>query len=234
MPQALDERESVWELDLGWVSAYLIDDGTVTLIDSGTPGAGDLRRELDEAGYDATDIDRVLVTHFDLDHVGGLSGLDFDAPVYAMEPDASILDGSNRLSLLGKKGLFHGATEVLLRRPDAEIRRLEDGDTVGKFTAHHTPGHTPGHAVYHHSELEVALLGDLVAGSGGGFGALLGVRSSGDFGGVPWPLVDDNSVNNDSVRKLAERELSFEIACVGHGDPLTSGGDEALDALTVT
>lgn len=176
----------------------------------------------------------MLVTHFDLDHVGGLAGLGIDGPIYAMEPDASILDGSDRLSLLGKKGLFHGATEIMLKRPSAEIRRLEDGDTVGNFTAHHMPGHTPGHAVYHHSELGVALLGDLVAGNSGGLTSLLGeftVGNSSRLGGVPWMLVDDNAENRQSVRELADRDLSFEIACMGHGDPITSGGDEALTAF---
>lgn len=63
----------VYRLDLGRVNAYLVDDGETTLIDAGTPNAvDDLRAELDEAGYDDDDIDRVLITHFDLDHVGTL------------------------------------------------------------------------------------------------------------------------------------------------------------------
>ena len=41
MPTALNDDQSVWAFDLGMVNAYLVDDGTVTLIDAGTPGAAD-------------------------------------------------------------------------------------------------------------------------------------------------------------------------------------------------
>ena len=79
-----------------WVNAYLVDTGETTLVDAGIPNAvDDLRGELDEAGYDAGEIDRVRTTHFDLDHAGTLAHLAFDGPFYAMEPDARVLDGSH-------------------------------------------------------------------------------------------------------------------------------------------
>lgn len=220
MAQALDDTDAVWAFDLGMANAYLIDDGTVTLVDAGTPGsAEDLRAELAAAGYDAQAIDRVLVTHFDLDHVGGLAPLGVDAPIYAMEPDASILDGSESPSFGSKKGLLQRVTDFMVTRPASEIDRIKDEATVGAFTAYHMPGHTPGHTVFHHSDLGVALLGDLVAGDDGALETL------------PWPLADSNTQNRRSIGELADRNLSFEIACMGHGDPLTSGGDEALAAL---
>lgn len=220
MPDPLNDARSVWQLDLGLVNAFLIDDGTVTLVDAGTPGSVDtLRDEIRDSGHDITDIDRVLVTHYDVDHVGGLAPLDIETPIYTMEPDASLLDGSARPSVTNRKGLVQRLSGVVVDLPDTEVRRLSDGDTVGEFTAYHTPGHTSGHVAFHHPELETAMLGDLVA------------ESDGSLGTPPWPLARDDSQNDDSVQALADRDLSFEIVGMGHGDPLSGGGSDALDTL---
>ncbi|MDX1747738.1 MAG: MBL fold metallo-hydrolase, partial [Halobacteriales archaeon] len=80
----------VWYLNLGWraplgANAFLVEDGTVTLVDAGLPlNARRIRHELAATGLDPGDIDQVLITHYDLDHVGGLARLvpELDAPVY--------------------------------------------------------------------------------------------------------------------------------------------------------
>jgi glyoxylase-like metal-dependent hydrolase (beta-lactamase superfamily II) len=138
------------------VNAYLVDTGETTLVDAGMPNTvDDLRGELDEAGYDAEDIDRVLITHFDLDRVGTLAHLAFDDPIYAVEPDASFLDGSRTPPLSNHKGVLQRLTDFWLTRPSTPVQRLNDGDSVAEFDAHHAPSHTPGHTVYLHSALHV-------------------------------------------------------------------------------
>lgn len=217
---ARELADGVWALDLGSVNAYLVDDGTVTLVDAGTPRSVEtLRAELADAGYDVGDVARILLTHFDIDHVGGLSKLDTEAPIYAMEPDASMLDGTRTAPLTNKKGLLQRVTELLLTRPDRAIERVTDGETVGGFTAYHTPGHTPGHTVYHHPELGLLLLGDLVS------------EADGALDTPPWPLAYSNARNRESIRVLADRGLAFEIACMGHGEALATGGARALERL---
>jgi glyoxylase-like metal-dependent hydrolase (beta-lactamase superfamily II) len=125
----------VYRLELGRVNVYLVDDGETTLIDAGTPNAvDDLRAELNEAGYDDDDIDRVLITHFDLDHVGTLAHLEVDGPIYAMEPDASFLDGSRKPPLSNHKGLLQRLTDFWFTRPSQPVQRLDDGDSVGGST----------------------------------------------------------------------------------------------------
>lgn len=211
---------AIWLLDLGMVNAYLVDDGTVTLVDAGTPGAVDtLVAEINAAGYDTDAIERILVTHYDFDHVGGLPGLDVDVPMYAMEPDASFLDGTDSPPIASKKGAFQRVAGLFQRPPETGVSRIQDGETVGQFTAYHTPGHTPGHTAFYHADLGLAVLGDLVTGN------------DGELGTPPWPLAASNSQNRASIRALAARDLAFEIACMGHGDPVTAAGDEALDAL---
>lgn len=220
MTESLDGHGAVRAFDLGSVNAYLVDDGDVTLVDAGTPGAvDDLRAGLDGAGYAVEDLDRILVTHFDIDHVGGLAGLGVDAPIHAMDPDASYLDGSETPPVLGKKGVFQRLSALFLTRPDGPIRRVADGDEVGGFRVYHTPGHTSGHAAFHHPDLGVALLGDLVSEDGGRLDA------------PPWFLMDSTPENAESIRRLADRDLAFSIACMGHGEPLSEGGSAALSDL---
>ncbi|WP_458186791.1 MBL fold metallo-hydrolase [Haladaptatus sp. NG-WS-4] len=157
----------VWLLELGFpvvgANAFLVDDGEVTLVDAGLPWFG-VRRELRDAGFSPTDVDRVLVTHYDVDHVGGLRNLpDLDAPVFVGERDANLLSGVYDPPLLHHKGAFHRLARELVTIPaHLDVFPLEDGAQVGGFTAFHTPGHNPGHTVYVHDELGVGLLGDLV------------------------------------------------------------------------
>ncbi|MFB6228490.1 MAG: MBL fold metallo-hydrolase [Halobacteriales archaeon] len=212
--------DRLYRLDLGRVNAYLVDTGETTLIDAGTPNAvDDLRSELDDAGYDTVDIDRVLITHFDLDHVGTLAHIEFDGPIYALEPDASFLDGSRKPPLSNHKGLLQRLTDVWLTRPSIPVQRLSDGESVAGFDAHHAPGHTPGHTVYFHDTLDVAFLGDLVA------------EEDGSLTTAPWILTYSTSENAASVRALADSGRSFDIATMGHGTPLTENGREALAEL---
>jgi glyoxylase-like metal-dependent hydrolase (beta-lactamase superfamily II) len=216
----LDNDERVWRFDLGSVNAYLVDDGEVTLVDAGTPrSVGTLRRGLATAGYGVEDLDRLLVTHYDVDHVGGIAGLDLDCPVYAMEPDAGFIAGSHRPPLGNRKGLFQRAAGLLLTLPDQPVERVVDEERVGGFTAYHTPGHTPGHTTFYHAEHGVAMLGDLVR------------ESDGSLGTLPWPLAYDAGQNRESIRALSARDLEFEFACMGHGDPLVSNGDAVLSRL---
>ncbi|MDY7081499.1 MAG: MBL fold metallo-hydrolase, partial [Halobacteria archaeon] len=147
-------RDGVWQIKLralpGWIiNSYLVDDdGTLTLIDAGMPwNASDIRAGVEDAGYDLEHLERVLITHYDLDHFGGLLRLsDLDIEVYAGRPDAGFFTGDEKPPLLHHKGAFHRLLRVVT--PDLEVEPLEDGDDVGGFQAFHTPGHNPGHMAY--------------------------------------------------------------------------------------
>ena len=84
---------------------------------------------------------------------------------------------------------------------------------------YHTPGHTPGHVAYVSEALGVGLLGDLVS------------ESDGTLGPSEWIVSYDTDAVLDSIRDLSERAPPFEVACVGHGEPLAVGGSEVLAAL---
>ena len=219
---ATEIADGVWRLDCGAVNAYLVFDDVPTLVDAGTPWDEDAIRDgLDDAGVAVSEIGRVLLTHYDLDHVGTLAALTpaLDAPVHAYGFDATLLRGDRNPPFRNHKGLIQRLGGLFTDLPELEIVGVHDGQEIGSFTAYHTPGHTPGHVAYVSEGLGVALLGDLVSESDGE------LRESG------WVISYDTEAVAASVRDLAERAPPFEVACVGHGDPLASGGGDALAAL---
>lgn len=217
--------DTVWQLELRGVNAYLVEDDVPTLVDAGTPFDEDtVRTGLTEVGYAVSDIERVLLTHYDIDHVGALAALEpeLDAPVYAGAFDGEILTGRRSPPLTNRKGAIQRATGLLVTEPSLTVQTVEDGQTVGSFTAYHTPGHTPGHVAYVSGQLSVGLLGDMVR------------ESNGTLKPSPWVMSYDTQNVRDSIASLADRAPTFETACPGHGTPLTSGGSTALRSLAET
>ncbi|MFC7082456.1 MBL fold metallo-hydrolase [Halorussus caseinilyticus] len=216
-----DTESGVWWLDLGGVNAYLADDyGDLVLVDAGTPrDADDIRRGIREAGYRVSDVARVLVTHYDLDHVGALSKLGIDAPVYVGRADAEILAGRRKPDWRNHKGLLQRATDPFVSTPDRPVRPVEDRDEIGGFTAYHAPGHTPGHTVYVAESPSVAFLGDLVRETGGRLEA------------SPWAISYDTNEVKQSIRRVVRAAPDFEMAAMGHGTPIMRHGSDRLREL---
>jgi glyoxylase-like metal-dependent hydrolase (beta-lactamase superfamily II) len=219
--------EGVYLLEVSWPepfgsNVYLVDDGEdLTLVDAGMPlPRRSIAAEVGAAGYDLSDLDRVLLTHYDIDHVGGLARLDVDVPVHLGAADADLVERSWTPPLGHHKGAFHRLARRVYSLSGVDLRPVEDGDRIGGFRAVHTPGHNPGHTVYLHDDAGAALLGDLVWEDGGAFTMPV------------W--LDSYDVDRivDSVRRVADE--SFEHGCVAHGDPLTPDGDDALRALAVS
>ncbi|MFB6166517.1 MAG: MBL fold metallo-hydrolase [Haloarculaceae archaeon] len=247
--------DGVWLLDLGLVpplatNAYLVDDalaapadgdgaaesdgaepgsdeadrtdGEVTLIDTGLFwNRASLPAELAAAGYAVADVDRVLLTHYDLDHTGGLSRIadDLDAPVYLGSADLRLVEGRDQPNAFHHKGLFHRIARRIAPLPAGlDVRGVDDGDRIGRFTAYHTPGHNPGHTAFVHDS-GVAFLGDLVW------------EEDGEFTPPFWLDSYDMHELRESIRWFVAQDPHFEVACFGHGTPITSGGSEALQRL---
>jgi glyoxylase-like metal-dependent hydrolase (beta-lactamase superfamily II) len=214
--------DGVWRFELRGVSAYLVDDDVPTLVDAGTPwDEAAIREGLAEVGVDLADVGRVLLTHYDLDHVGALAALtpELDATVHAGAFDAALLRGERSPPLRNHKGALQRLAGLFTTLPNLDVKAVADGEEVGSFTAYHTPGHTPGHVAYVSEGLGVGLLGDLVS------------ESDGALEPSEWIVSYDTGAVLDSIRDLSDRAPAFEVACVGHGDPLASGGSDALAAL---
>jgi glyoxylase-like metal-dependent hydrolase (beta-lactamase superfamily II) len=229
--------DGVWELDLRLMAplasnAFLVDerelagsDGNeITLCDTGLFwNEPSIRDELRDAGYVVEELDRVLLTHYDLDHVGGLKHLlpEFTGPAYLGRPDHELATGGPPPSN-NHKGLFHRAARALSPLPaGVAVEPLEDGDRVGHFTSYLTPGHNPGHAVYVHDS-GVALLGDLVW------------EEAGELTSPIWFDSYDVATIHESIQSFARRAPPFEVAAMAHGTPLIRDGDDAVRALAGT
>ena len=213
-------RGHVYRLVDGPANVYLVDDGELTLVDGGVPkNAKRIRDGIRALGYAVADVDRVLLTHYDYDHVGALASLGLDAPVYVGEPDATYLTGSEKPPLASRKGLLQRVAARNLDHPDLYAYPVSDGDRIGGFVAHHAPGHTAGHTVFFHEDIGVAFLGDCVRSKGG------------TLHPMPAALGADGEENARSIKRLNDVLPTFDVAAPGHGDPITAGASGVLTRL---
>lgn len=220
MVMVTELQSGVWQLDLGRVNAYLAeDDGTVTLVDAGGPHSGDpLRAAVGRAGYAVSDLDRVLVTHYDADHVGGLRALP-DLPIHMGAADIPFWTGEEKPTFRNLKGALQRLAGAFVAAPSVEPRAVADGETVGSFTAYHTPGHTPGHTAFVSDDIGVAFVGDLVR------------EADGRLEPSPWYLSYDADRVRESIHYLADRAPAVEALGMGHGTPFVRDGSLRLAEL---
>jgi glyoxylase-like metal-dependent hydrolase (beta-lactamase superfamily II) len=99
---------------------------------------------------------------------------------------------------------------------DADLRALADGDDVFGLQIVGTPGHTAGHISIFDEDTGVLVAGDALNNDGG-------------LAGSPPEFTEDEAAAAASVRKMAG--LAPRTILVGHGDPVTDGAAEELQAL---
>lgn len=218
---ATELADGIHWFELRGVNAYLVADDVLTLVDAGTPfDARAIESSVEDAGHTVGDIERVLLTHYDLDHAGALARLPgLDATIRAGAADAAILTGDSKPPLSNHKGAFQRVTKPFVRSPKLPVDPIADGEQVGSFTAYHTPGHTPGHTAFVSAEQSAGFLGDLV------------FEGDGTLTSSPWLASYDTAQAEASVRSLAERAPAFDVLGMGHGVPFLGDGDERLADL---
>ena len=216
--------EGCWQVHCRGVNAYLVDDdGVLTMVDTGTPvDTGRLRDGLEQLSFEMSQVERILLTHFDIDHVGNVATVlaESGATCYVGAGDGGFLMGRERPPLLNRKGLFQRLTAPFVDAVTEQIEFVADRDRIGSFVAHHTPGHTPGHLSFVSEELGVAFVGDLVR------------EHAGSIEPSPWLLSYDTSMVTSSIVRLADREPRVETVAMGHGAPFTEGGSRQLADLS--
>ena len=128
---------------------------TPTLVDTGTRkilfdtglGLGGLPKALAQAGYTASDIDTVVITHMHPDHIGGL--MQDGQPVFA---NADYVTGADEYNFWSKRDAGDRVGDLVAKNmtPLAEKTRFVDdgGSVVSGITAMDAFGHTPGHMAY--------------------------------------------------------------------------------------
>ncbi|MEA2453653.1 MAG: hypothetical protein QOG04_2363 [Actinomycetota bacterium] len=218
---------------VGPVNAYLVDTEPLTLIDAGfqTDESKDaFIAQLKDAGHDASEITRVLITHGHPDHYGLVPWLqELKVPVHFPRQELERMTGKGMRMHFGRILLQMGMPVDLLMkmdehrkkdpRPWLDIPRLfpvTDGDVFDfadfKLEAHHVPGHSGGHFVYFEPESRTLFAGD----------QLLPHVSPNP---LLEPSLDDHTERRRSLVDYLEtlerfRKMDPSIAYPGHGDPI--------------
>jgi glyoxylase-like metal-dependent hydrolase (beta-lactamase superfamily II) len=171
------------------------------------PG-GDIDEILGAARARDLRIEKLLLTHGHIDHVGGSAALAARLGVPVEGPqrgDAFWLDQ------LPQQCQMFGFPHTAPLAPD---RWLEDGDTVTvgglSLDVIHTPGHTPGHVCFIHKPTKLAVVGD--------------VLFAGSIGRTDFPRGDHGALIGAIRDKLFPLGDDFDFI-PGHG-PMSTFGEE--------
>jgi glyoxylase-like metal-dependent hydrolase (beta-lactamase superfamily II) len=230
---------------VGRVNCYLIDDDPLTLVDTG-PNSGkaldELESALRERGRRIEDLERIVITHQHLDHLGlvgilarrsGAEVCTIDVLVPVLEEYGAHAERDDELAvaLMLRHGIPRDVVSALraVSRSfrgwggSAHVDRpLADGEALvfADRTLHalHRPGHSPSDTLFWDAERALLIGGDhLIAhiSSNPLVSRPLGGRSGEPGDGRPRALMT-------YLRSLAEtRAMPVDLVLAGHGEPVT-------------
>ncbi len=183
----------------------IIDPDGLTLIDTGPPGSHKkILGYLRERGFSASDLKRIVLTHSDIDHVGGLAALKqasgaetFTSAIEAAAIAQGVPSRRIRPARFGRRlfmaviGRFFRPTPIQVDHILAEGQSLP---VLGGLQVLETPGHTPGHISLFSPSTGILFVGDSIVS-----------RDTGLVGSVPantWDLARaaESARSNDSSR----------------------------------
>lgn len=228
------ERIDLVQPRYGPVNAYRIGD---TLIDTGHVCPDSRERVLAALDGSLAGIDRVVLTHPHMDHVGGSLTIDdltalphvcFEGADDILRNFTDYVAEARVESVALSSGMVDGDPEPDARYFPLDIeyasediafeRVVSAGDTVavGPYDCEvvHTPGHSHQHMALHHEPSGVMLSGDIVSTNGHFM-----------YGPVHW----DIGAYKTGLRRIRERDP--DLLLPGHGDPMENPAERVADAL---
>ena len=212
--------EGLWQINLGAVNAFLLDQGELTLIDTGMPKSEDkIAAAIQSIGKNVADLKHIIVTHCHPDHSGSLAALKrmTGATAYMHRDDAAMVRrGEGKRPMKAAPGLmrkmFFTAFVAFSSgkiEPSVIDREIDDGTELpigGGLKAIHVPGHCAGQLAFFWPRRRLLFAADACSNMMG-LGYSLGY--------------EDLALGQRALSKLTA--LDFDIAVFGHGNAIMTG-----------
>jgi glyoxylase-like metal-dependent hydrolase (beta-lactamase superfamily II) len=215
------------------------DDREAVLIDAGIPYRLPVFEEaMTQAGIPFDKLTKIIITHHDLDHIGGLTELLNASPhkidVLATEEEKPYIQGEKPHMKIDPAFVdrFRAAlpAELPSERRDAILHLLEHPPTAavdqivsegeelplfGGIEIIHTPGHTPGHISLYLKQFKLLIAGDAMMIANGNF------------------VEPDNCVDADMAKASLKKFLPYDIQAVicYHGGLCEENVNERIEQL---
>jgi glyoxylase-like metal-dependent hydrolase (beta-lactamase superfamily II) len=235
--EALEVRATVMGLQATIYPTIFWDEESVILADTGFPGLGQqIEEAIEKAGVPFARLNKVILTHQDIDHIGSLPKILADSPqrieVLAHEIEKPYIQGEKPLikaEFAKRSKIFESLPEaqrekmqaVFTNPPKAQVdRTIKDGEELpycGGLIVIFTPGHTPGHISLYHKPSKTLVAGDALTADGRKLS-----------GPNPVTTYDMNEANK-SVKKLAQYDIQTVICY--HGGVFKANARQILDLV---
>lgn len=217
--------------------ALMWDKSNVILVDAGYPNqASEFNKALKEFDMSLDDISKIILTHHDIDHIGGLadilkesktapetlsheiekeyiSGKARAVKLAQMEANPEALPEQMKPFFQGMKNFYDNCRIVISKTISDE----EELPYCGGITVVFTPGHTPGHICLYHKLSRTLIAGDALSIENGQL--------------VPSPArINFNQTSYiESLKKLSQYEIDAVICY--HGGLYRGNASRQIEAL---
>lgn len=176
------------------------DDGVI-LVDVGLPDSTDrIADRLEAAGLALSDVEHVLATHHDGDHVGSLASVvdRTGATVFAHVDEAPYVDG--------REDPVKGDPDDRPTPVPVDVEVVEGvrfRTEAGPMDVVETPGHTPGHVSLYFPDADFLVAADATA------------AEDGDLTGYVERFTPDEATATDSIGHLADLDVTTTLCYHG-------------------
>ncbi len=217
---------NIFQISLGAVNTFLVEDNGLTLIDTGNKNSTDkIFAVIKKGGKNPADIKQVILTHCHPDHTGSAAEIKrrLNIPVFANIEEATLIErgmGIRKPMYLSPGIINRIVYNIFIKKTPQTIEpvnideKLEDNDVIpfaGGIHVIHTPGHCAGHIALLTKNEGVLIAGDICANAAG-----LGTST----------VNEDPDLSIKSILKAAA--FSFDKAVFGHGSLLKNSASQKL------
>lgn len=204
------------------------DDENVVLLDAGLPGQlENIRREVDKTGVSFDKINKIAITHHDMDHVGSLASVVNSSQntieVLAHAGEKPYIQGEKIGIKMTPERLNSMPEEMkeMLKNIKTNVDRIIEDDEelpyCGGIKVIHTPGHTPGHTCFYLKKYKVLVTGDAMN------------VVDGELHGPNPEYTFDMKQAVESLKKLAKYDIQTVICY--HGGVFTNNPNKRIAEL---